>query len=103
MQSDKPLSVKVVYALPRKQTVIGLRVIEGTTAIEAIEQSGILGMFPEIDVQKIGIYGKPIDAKRMLNDGDRVEIYRSLLIDPKQARRERAVKTAAAPSKRRKG
>lgn len=89
---DVPIAVEVVYALPDAQTLIELEVAPGTTARQAIEQSGILRRFPQIDpdVRKIGIFGKAARPDVVLKDGDRVEIYRPLIADPKDARRRRA-------------
>lgn len=94
-QADALLDVEVVYALPETQQLIELKVAAGTTAREAIENSGILQHFPEIDLSKhkIGIFGKAVRLDRVLSPGDRVEIYRPLIADPKEARRRRAGKT----------
>ncbi|MCB1874227.1 MAG: RnfH family protein [Chromatiaceae bacterium] len=86
------ISVEVVYARPDEQLVVALQVASDATLQSAIEQSGILQRFPEIDIEtvKVGIFGKasPLDAA--LNPGDRVEIYRPLIADPKEARKKRA-------------
>jgi uncharacterized protein len=89
---DGPIAVEVVYALPGTQSLIALTVAPGTTARQAIEQSGILQRNPQIDpvCRKIGIFGKAARLDVVLRDGDRVEIYRSLIADPKDARRQRA-------------
>ena len=86
------IAVEVVYALPDMQVMKCLNVTEGTTADVAIAQSGILEMFPEIDLTKnrYGIFGKLIKYGTVLHHRDRVEIYRPLVIDPKDARRKRA-------------
>lgn len=86
------MQVEVVYGHRKKQTLIQLEVAEGTTAAEVIEQSGILLLFPEIDLQNatIGIFSQRCQLSHQVKAGDRVEIYRELLIDPMQARRERA-------------
>jgi putative ubiquitin-RnfH superfamily antitoxin RatB of RatAB toxin-antitoxin module len=89
---DGPIAVEVVYALPGTQSLIALTVAPGTTARQAIEQSGILQRHPQIDpaCRKIGIFGKAAKPDVVLKDGDRVEIYRPLIADPKEARRRRA-------------
>jgi uncharacterized protein len=89
---DGKLRVEVVYALPERQTLIALEVEEGTTALEAIEQSGILRQFPQADPRRdgVGVFGKQVTPDTPLQDGDRVEIYRPLIADPKVARRDRA-------------
>lgn len=86
------ITVEVAYALPEEQKIIPLQVIKGITVIEAIEQSGILALYPDIDINesKIGIFGKLTTAKTELYPGDRVEIYRKLIADPKAARKKRA-------------
>jgi putative ubiquitin-RnfH superfamily antitoxin RatB of RatAB toxin-antitoxin module len=84
--------VEVVYALRDEQVLIQLQVEEGTTVRQAIERSGILQRFPEIDPTRgsVGIFGRIAAPDTPLQDGDRVEIYRPLLVDPKEARRKRA-------------
>lgn len=86
------IAVEVVFALPDIQVIKHLNVAEGTTADAAIIKSGILDMFPEIDLTKnrCGIFGKSIPYRTVLRHHDRVEIYRPLIIDPKDARRKRA-------------
>ena len=86
------LHVEVAYAEPRHQMIIPLDVPEGTTLIEAVKLSGILDEFPRIDLDKnrVGVFGKLGKPDQPLRDGDRVEIYRPLIADPKEVRRERA-------------
>lgn len=90
------IRVEVAFARPDKQEIITLSVEEGTTAVEAVRRSGIIAVFPEIDPDKnnMGIFGKAIKnpATHELRDGDRVEVYRPLKIDPRQARLNRAKK-----------
>lgn len=88
----KLLRVEVAYALPEKQVVIALEVEEGTTALLAIERSGILQQFPGANPRRdgVGVFGKRTALDTPLREGDRVEIYRPLIADPKAARRERA-------------
>jgi putative ubiquitin-RnfH superfamily antitoxin RatB of RatAB toxin-antitoxin module len=84
--------VEVAYARPDRQVILSLEASAGITAEQAILRSGILDEFPEIDLdaQKIGIFGKVAGRDAVLNDGDRVEVYRALIADPKEARRKRA-------------
>jgi len=91
---ERPLKVEVVYALREEQVLLALEVETGTTVRQAIERSGILQRFPEINLScaRVGIYGRPVRTDALLHDGDRVEIYRPLIADPKQARRERATR-----------
>ncbi|MBW4934452.1 RnfH family protein [Marinobacter sp. F4206] len=88
--------VEIAYARPDKQEIVPVVVPEGTTALEAVKLSGIVGIFPEVDPDDIdmGIFGKVIKdpGAHQLRDGDRVELYRPLKIDPKQARLNRAKK-----------
>ncbi len=90
------IKVEVVYALANEQKLIALDVLLGTTMYEAVVQSGILDVFPDIDVDvnKMGLFGKVVKNPKdyVMQEGDRVEIYRPLLIDPKQARLNRAAK-----------
>jgi len=88
------LNIEVAYARSDKQLIIPLQVTESCTVEQAIELSGVLGQFPEIDlaVNKVGIFSKICPLTSRLQENDRVEIYRSLAIDPMEARRQRAVK-----------
>lgn len=89
-----PIAIEVAYALPEEQVIIALDVPEGTTVQQAIELSGVLERYPHIDLsqQKVGIFGKLQKPDQVLRAGDRVEIYRPLIADPKQMRRERAAR-----------
>lgn len=86
------ISVEVVYALPHHQEVVGLQLPAGSTLQQALEASGLLQKYPEIDPErnKLGIFGKIAKADAVLRDRDRIEVYRPLLADPKEARRKRA-------------
>ena len=86
------IMVEVAYALPRQQLIIPIRVAQGTTAEQAVLVSGIIDKFPEIDLAQntIGIFGKLTKADTVLRHLDRVEIYRPLIADPKEVRRQRA-------------
>lgn len=85
------ITVEVVYATREKQKLVSLKVDEGCTAQQAVERSGLLAEFPEIDLakNKIGIFAKAVKADTVLRDKDRVEIYRPLIADPKEVRRQR--------------
>ena len=89
---SEEISVEVAYALPHKQEVLPLKLKSGATVSQAIEQSGILAGFPEIDLAsaKIGIFGKQTKLDTVLREKDRVEIYRALIADPKEIRKKRA-------------
>ena len=84
--------IEVAYALPKKQLIIPIKVKIGTTAQEAIQLSGITKKFPEIDlsVNQIGIFGKLTQLDHVMRERDRIEIYRPLIADPKEIRRQRA-------------
>jgi putative ubiquitin-RnfH superfamily antitoxin RatB of RatAB toxin-antitoxin module len=86
------IRVEVAYALPEDQEILALDLPSGTTAIQAVEQSGILQRFPSIDPvhARLGIFGKAVSHDCVLQAGDRVEIYRQLIIEPGQARHLRA-------------
>jgi hypothetical protein len=86
------INVEVIYALTDKQKVARLAVEEGCTVKTAIESSGLLAEFPEIDLSKnkLGIWNKLAKADAVLRDHDRVEIYRPLIADPKEVRKQRA-------------
>jgi hypothetical protein len=86
------IHVEVVYALRDEQVLIALDLPEGATVRQAIEESGLLQRFPDIDPARMstGIFGRLTTNDARLEDGDRVEIYRPLAVDPKNARRDRA-------------
>lgn len=86
------IMVEVVYALPAVQRLRQLRLPAGSTVREAIARSGLLEEFPEIDLarNKVGVFGKLVRLDAPLRERDRVEIYRPLIADPKEIRRQRA-------------
>lgn len=90
------ITVEVVYALPEKQYVRQVKLAEGSSVEQAIHASGLLELRQDIDLtqNKIGIYSRPVKLQDDLNDGDRVEIYRPLIADPKELRRQRAERSA---------
>lgn len=83
------MKVGVTYALPERQAWLTVDVPDGTTVKQAIERSGILGQFPEINLaqQKVGIYGKVAALDAVVEDGARIEIYRPITVDPTTVRR----------------
>ncbi len=83
---------EVAYAVPERQLILKVDGGPGMTVREAIERSGILEQFPEIDLAgiKVGVFGKTTILDAELTPGDRVEIYRPLIADPKEARKRRA-------------
>jgi putative ubiquitin-RnfH superfamily antitoxin RatB of RatAB toxin-antitoxin module len=94
MSDGTPIKVEVSYALPHKQVILEVEVPEGTSALEAARQSGVTDKFEGIDLDnaKLGIFGKVISPKAVLKAGDRVEIYRPLIADPKEVRKARAAR-----------
>ena len=94
MASDSPalIRVEVAYARPDAQLIIPVEATEGATLEQVIIQSRIQERFPEIDLNsaKVGIFGKIGKLSATVRNGDRVEIYRPLLADPKQVRKQRA-------------
>jgi uncharacterized protein len=86
--------VEVVYATPERQMLYALDVEAGATVGDAIERSGVLAAFPEIDLarNRVGIFGRLAALSTPLRDDDRVEILRPLRADPKEARRKRAAR-----------
>lgn len=108
-QAESLIKIEVAYATPERQLIVPLNVPVGTTALEAVQQSDIANEFAEIDIDKdpMGIFSKPLDGKgRPKPDeyemcaGDRVEVYRPLIIDPKAARLDRA--KVSKPAKKKK-
>ena len=93
MPDNQKIHVEVAYALPNEQDLLSVNVDTGTTIQEAVQLSGVLEKHPDIDLgktNKIGIFGKLAKLDKILKDGDRVEIYRPLIADPKEVRRKRA-------------
>jgi putative ubiquitin-RnfH superfamily antitoxin RatB of RatAB toxin-antitoxin module len=86
------MEVEVVYALPEGADAVRLKLGPGATVADAVRMSGILERHPEIGPGKLGVYGKVVAPQTPLADGDRVEVYRPLVMDPKEARRRRALK-----------
>lgn len=94
---SETVSVEVIYALPTRQQLIALTLPAGSTVRQAIDASGLLNKYPEIDLakHKVGIFAKLTKLDATLRDRDRVEIYRPLLADPKEVRKQRAAEGKA--------
>lgn len=99
--TEETITVEVAYALPDDQRIIEVVVAPGTTADEVVRQSKISEVFPEIDIEssKMGVFGQTLGTKGLklpkeyiVRAGDRIEIYRPLIADPKEVRRKRAAK-----------
>lgn len=97
MSVVETINVEVAYALPERQLILEVNVDAGTTVGGAIVQLGIMMEFPELDLEQsdVGIFGKQVKMETVLADGDRVEIYRPLIADPKEVRRKRAAEGKA--------
>ncbi|MFO1392787.1 MAG: RnfH family protein [Steroidobacteraceae bacterium] len=89
MSGPEAPTVEVVYARPERQAVARVRLAPGMTAGDAVDASGILAAHPELRDRSLdlGIFGRPVPRTEILHDGDRVEIYRPLVADPREARR----------------
>jgi len=87
-----PIHIEIAYARPERQEVIKMKLPSGSTLQQAVEASGLLQKHAEIDLAKgkFGIYGKLAKPDTVLRDRDRVEIYRPLIADPKEVRKQRA-------------
>lgn len=94
MSSEKTWRVEVAYATPSRQEVIEVLVLPGETIEQVIRASGVLARFPEIDLarHRVGIFGEAARLQDPVRDRDRVEIYRMLIADPKELRRQRAAR-----------
>ena len=90
------IQVEVVLAMADRQELVALEVTVGTTLAEAITQSGLPVMFEgfELNMKNVGVFGRKASPEQVLQAGDRVEIYRPLIADPKEVRRQRALKQA---------
>jgi len=91
------IMIEVAHARPEKQVLRALPVKPGTTLIEAVDQSGIRAEFPDLQItaDNVGIFSRKVGLDHVLEAGDRVEIYRPLIADPKEVRRERAKKAGS--------
>ncbi|MFB9869251.1 RnfH family protein [Vreelandella sulfidaeris] len=104
--ATETLAIEVAYALPSKQRIVALRVPEGTTAHQAVDLANLPALFPEVPGESfarapLGVFGKALrdPDTQPLREGDRVEVYRPLAIDPKAARLERAKRQASDPKR----
>ena len=88
------IDIEVAYANLERQELVALQIPVGTTVEQAIYKSGLLSSFPEIDATdlKVGIFGNVCKVEQLVKQADRIEIYRPLIYDPKEARRQRAIK-----------
>ncbi|MFC1689934.1 RnfH family protein [Pseudomonadota bacterium] len=86
------ITVEVVYGLPERQSLLKLTVPGKTTVMQAIDLSGIRDLFPEMEITQVGIFSRKVTLDHVLEDGDRVEIYRPLIASPQEMRKKRAMK-----------
>jgi putative ubiquitin-RnfH superfamily antitoxin RatB of RatAB toxin-antitoxin module len=86
------IGVEVAYATPDRQLILRVRLAAGSSVADAIEQSGICAEFPDMEINSasVGIFSRKVGMDHVLREGDRVEIYRPLIADPKESRRKRA-------------
>ena len=98
------INIEVAFAGPKVQKILALQIEQGTTAYDAVRAANIVAVFPEIEVETIpmGIFGKAIRKPReeILREGDRVELYRPLVADPKVIRARRAAKMRQAEAEK---
>ena len=94
--TQKTIQVEVVLAMPERQELVSLEMTVGSTLAEAVDQSALADSFEgfEVDLTRVGIFGQKASPDQILRDGDRVEVYRPLIADPKEGRRQRAIKQA---------
>lgn len=99
------IKVEVAYALPDKQSIVPLTVPEGTTALAAAQQSGLTEQYEDLSLEdaKLGIFGKAVAPTQVLREGDRVEIYRPLIADPKEVRKARAARAKELRAREKEG
>lgn len=100
MESSELLRIRVIYALPDHQATVDLQLPPGASLTEAVTRSGLLQKFPEAAARPLScaIFGRAVPLSYELRDGDRIEILRPLLVDPKQSRREAAARNRARSS-----
>jgi putative ubiquitin-RnfH superfamily antitoxin RatB of RatAB toxin-antitoxin module len=92
METTNHITIEVAYALPEEQVILSLEVPSDCNVEDVIKRSGILESYPQIDISsdKVGIFGKMCKLTASLRDKDRIEIYRKLIADPKESRRQKA-------------
>ena len=86
------MRIEVVFALPGRQVLLASEVPDGATVADAIAMSGIARQFPECDLDELqaGVWGQPVKRERVVRNGDRIELFRALEMDPREARRLKA-------------
>ncbi|TYG35219.1 RnfH family protein [Lonepinella koalarum] len=104
MTTTEQIEIEIAYAYPKSYFLKKLQVEQGTTVQAAILQSGILQQYTDIDLRenKVGVFARPVKLTDPVNAGDRIEIYRPLLADPKEIRRKRAEEQAKEAAEKKK-
>jgi putative ubiquitin-RnfH superfamily antitoxin RatB of RatAB toxin-antitoxin module len=99
MAAAEVIEVEVAYAQPQQQWLVRLELARGATVADALRVSGLCASCPEINLERdgVGIFSRRVALTEVLQDGDRVEIYRPLQVDPKEARRARAARAGRGP------
>jgi len=94
MPEPEFIEIEVAYARPERQQIVSLKLPAGSSVRQALIESGLGDEFPEIDISNcpVGVFGREINNEYVMQDGDRLEIYRPLELDPRNARRERAAR-----------
>ena len=92
MAMNNWITVEIIYATLKKQELLTVKTLKGSTIENVIDRSGILMLYPEIDLlkQAVGIFSQRKQLSDLVKEGDRIEIYRLLVIDPKEARKKRS-------------
>lgn len=99
---DELVNIEVIYALEDEQKILRLSVAKKSTVAEVIKQSGILKLYPQIDLDQsqCGIYSHVVTMEQIVKEGERIEIYRPLICDPKEVRKQRALAAKQAKQKK---
>lgn len=92
--NEGKVTIEVVYGVPHKQKILTLLVDSGSTVEQSIIDSGVIALFPEIDlsINKVGVWNRAVKLSDEVNDLDRIEVYRPLIANPKDVRKRRAEK-----------
>ena len=91
------IAIEIIYALPDRQTLLSLSVGEGTTVAAALDHPALAAAHPDLvwRQHRLGVFGRLVDVDHVLDDGDRIEIYRPLIADPNTSRQARVEKRRA--------
>ncbi|WP_019555951.1 RnfH family protein [Thiomicrorhabdus arctica] len=89
---NNKIQIEVAYALPEEQFLFTEEIAQGSTVAQALADSKLLKEFPNLNIDKVGIFAKLVDSNTILRPGDRIEVYRPLKVDPRDRRREKVEK-----------